>query len=294
MVVIGATNDPNVLDQALVRAGRFDTRLEIPLPCCTDRIDILDYYLNKIKRGKDINVKRVAAMTPGASGADLSNLVNQAAIRAVTRESRLVMMDDIDWARDKILMGRERKSVVLSDLEKRRVSAHEAGHAVVAFFTEGSNKLHKATIMPRGHSLGLTQLVPDGDEHLVTYQQLLASIDVFMGGRAAEELFFGRNQVTTGCISDLSGATTLAKQLVTKCGYSQKFGLNFVEDQTNGFSFSQLETKIHEEIKLILEASYTRALKLLQSHSQAHTHLSEALMKHETLDEKQIREILSS
>ncbi|KAF0992336.1 hypothetical protein HZS_4703, partial [Henneguya salminicola] len=254
IVLIGATNDPKSINlSALIRAGRFDTHIEVPLPSFKDRVEILDYYVKKVARSPDVNIDRIAALTPGASGADLSNLVNQAAVRAVNRKSKVVAMVDIEWARDKILMGRERKSIIFTEDEKKRIADHEAGHAIVAYYTPGSRNLHKATIIPRGSALGVTHLLPERDEYLLSYKQLLASIDVSMGGRAAEELIYGSDQITTGCSSDLVNATNIAKKLISEYGYSQTFGLNSLENEITSSISPQLDLKVHDEVKKMLD-----------------------------------------
>ncbi|KII63229.1 ATP-dependent zinc metalloprotease YME1L1 [Thelohanellus kitauei] len=293
IVFIGATNDPKVLDPALVRAGRFDTVINVPLPCFKDRIEIIQYYVDKVRKGPDINVERLASLTPGASGADLANLINQAAVRAVSRRSSVVTNKDVEWARDKIFMGRERKALAFSDFEKKRIADHEAGHAVVAYYTKGARRLHKATIMPRGMSLGSTHLIPERDEYLMSYEQLLASIDVCMGGRAAEELLYGKNQITTGCSSDLSHATDVARKMIANYGFSKDFGLNYFDAEISSSHASDLDVKIHDEVKKILDESYERAINILKQHYKKHQDLSDALVRYETLDDNQISEILT-
>ncbi|KAF1743825.1 hypothetical protein MXB_4236 [Myxobolus squamalis] len=287
IVLIGATNDPKVLDPALVRAGRFDTHIEIPLPCYRDRIEIIKYYVQKITVSNDIDIERIASLTPGASGADLSNLVNQAAVHAVNRNSTKVTMSDIEWARDKILMGRERKAVVFTELEKKRIADHEAGHSIVAYYTTGSRKLHKATIIPRGSALGVTHLLPERDEYLTSYQQMLASIDVSMGGRAAEEIIYGPDHITSGCSSDLANATYIAKKMISDYGYSQAFGLNALDVEKSNPVSPELDVRIHDE------ASYLRTVKLLKERLREHKRLSDALLANETLEEDEIKRILS-
>lgn len=296
VIVLGATNRRDDLDQALLRPGRFDVEVVVPTPDFTGRKEILTHYLSKIL-SKEINVDQLARGTTGFTGADIENMVNQAALRAAIDGAETVTMKHLENARDKVLMGPERKSR-LPDEEANKITAyHEGGHAIVAYYTKESHPLHKVTIMPRGPSLGHTAYIPEKERYHVTKQQLLAMMDTMMGGRAAEELIFGADKITSGASSDLKQATSIASHMVRDWGMSEKVGLRTIES-SKGFgvapevlSPSTVEG-VDNEIKKILNDSYERAKTILRQHAKEHKALAEALLKYETLDAEDIKAIL--
>jgi cell division protease FtsH len=225
VIIVAATNRPDVLDRALLRPGRFDRQITVPNPDIIGREQILNVHIKKIISAPDVDVKTVARGTPGFSGADLANLVNEAALMAAKSNQRLVGMKDLENAKDKIMMGAERKSMVMQQDEKELTAYHEAGHAVVAINCANSDPIHKATIIPRGRALGLVMRLPERDQFSVTRAKLIDDLAVAMGGRAAEELIFGYDKVTTGASSDIKQATRMAKSMITKWGLSDKMGL---------------------------------------------------------------------
>lgn len=296
VIVLGATNRRDDLDQALLRPGRFDVEVVVPTPDFTGRKEILTHYLSKIL-SKDINIDQLARGTTGFTGADIENMVNQAALRAAIDGAETVGMKHLENARDKVLMGPERKSR-LPDEEANKITAyHEGGHAIVAYYTKESHPLHKVTIMPRGPSLGHTAYIPEKERYHVTKQQLLAMMDTMMGGRAAEELIFGADKITSGASSDLKQATSIASHMVREWGMSERVGLRTIESSksfgapTEVLSPSTVES-VDVEIKKILNDSYERAKSILKQHAKEHKALAEALLKYETLDAEDIKAIL--
>ncbi|XP_070712301.1 ATP-dependent zinc metalloprotease YME1L1-like [Pempheris klunzingeri] len=280
LIVIGATNLPEALDKALTRSGRFDNEIHIPLPSYNDRIEIFEHFMKKVKTHPSVSAELLANLTPGLSGADISNLVNQAAQHASIAEKSFVMVEDFDWAREKVAFGRERKSLIMSEHDKKITAYHEAGHAIAAFYTKDADKLHKASIIPRGTSLGATQTLPEREQLHQTYNELQAHIDVCLGGRAAEEIIFGINQVTTGCSSDLSKATDIARAMVTVFGMNHNVG--YISSDTKNLS-EATQAIIDNEVKIILQKSYDRVKNLLKTHSEQHIRLANELIKRETL-----------
>lgn len=296
VIVLGATNRRDDLDQALLRPGRFDVEVVVPTPDFTGRKEIFTHYLSKIL-SKDINIDQLARGTTGFTGADIENMVNQAALRAAIDGAETVGMKHLENARDKVLMGPERKSR-LPDEEANKITAyHEGGHAIVAYYTKESHPLHKVTIMPRGPSLGHTAYIPEKERYHVTKQQLLAMMDTMMGGRAAEELIFGADKITSGASSDLKQATSIASHMVREWGMSERVGLRTIESSksfgapTEVLSPSTVES-VDVEIKKILNDSYERAKSILKQHAKEHKALAEALLKYETLDAEDIKAIL--
>ena len=218
-MVIGATNHEESLDPAAVRPGRFDKKIHVPLPDVNGRTDIFELYLSRIHKGEDVSARKLAEMSPGFTGAEIENLVNTAITEAVHKTKELADMSDFEYARDRIMMGIERKKLSMSDKDRLLTAIHESGHAIVCYFTPGAKKLYKATIVARGASLGATFMVPDESDMLsTTKEKVLANIDVAMGGHLAEKLFVGHEKVTTGCSSDLRGATNLAYEAVRRYG----------------------------------------------------------------------------
>nr|XP_017003101.2 ATP-dependent zinc metalloprotease YME1L isoform X2 [Drosophila takahashii] len=296
VIVLGATNRRDDLDQALLRPGRFDVEVMVSTPDFTGRKEILGLYLTKILHD-EIDLDMLARGTSGFTGADLENMINQAALRAAIDGAETVSMKHLETARDKVLMGPERKAR-LPDEEANTITAyHEGGHAIVAFYTKESHPLHKVTIMPRGPSLGHTAYIPEKERYHVTKAQLLAMMDTMMGGRAAEELVFGADKITSGASSDLKQATSIATHMVRDWGMSDKVGLRTIEAAKGLGTGDTLGPNTIEavdaEIKRILSDSYERAKAILRKHTKEHKALAEALLKYETLDADDIKAILN-
>ncbi|XP_011136885.1 ATP-dependent zinc metalloprotease YME1 homolog [Harpegnathos saltator] len=288
VIVLGATNRRKDLDKALMRPGRFDVEIYVNKPDYSGRKEILDLYLAKILT-HDVDTVYLARCTTGFTGADLENMINQAALRAAIDEAEYVTMKHLEYARDKVLMGPEGK-LKLRDEEVNRITAyHEAGHALVAFFTKDATPLHKVTIVPRGPSLGHTSYMHEKDVYHVTKSQLLANMDAMMGGRAAEEIIFGPEKVTTGASSDLAEATKIAETMVKNYGMSEKVGFRSILENKklfsneNTYAPSTNET-IDNEVKQLLQESYERAKAILKAHAKEHKQLAEALLQYETLN----------
>ncbi|KAH8413790.1 hypothetical protein KR222_008227, partial [Zaprionus bogoriensis] len=296
VIVLGATNRRDDLDQALLRPGRFDVEVMVSTPDFTGRKEILSLYLEKILHD-DVDLDMLARGTSGFTGADLENMINQAALRAAIDGADTVSMKHLETARDKVLMGPERKAR-LPDEEANTITAyHEGGHAIVAFYTKESHPLHKVTIMPRGPSLGHTAYIPEKERYHVTKAQLLAMMDTMMGGRAAEEIIFGTEKITSGASSDLKQATSIATHMVKDWGMSDKVGLRTIESAKGLGPGDCLGPNTVEavdaEIKRILSDSYERAKAILKKHTKEHKALAEALLKYETLDADDIKAILN-
>lgn len=287
IVVIGATNFPEILDKALTRPGRFDSKVIVPMPDVRGRKEILELYLKTVPCGDDVDSKIIARGTVGFSGADLSNLVNQAAIRAAVESEPYVTMKHLEWAKDKIIMGPERKSAVIDEKNRMMVAYHESGHAIVALYTPDALPVHKATIMPRGQALGMVSQLPETDELSLSKKQLLAKMDVCMGGRVAEEIVLGKDNITTGAYSDMETATKIATSMVLKYGMSEKVGVIQINEIDK---LSPAMREIAEnEINLLLKHSYERARHILTSHAVEHKRLAEGLLTHETLDAEEVK-----
>lgn len=286
IIVIGATNFPESLDQALVRPGRFDRHVTVPLPDIRGRTEILTQHTKDIPLEDEIDLEIIARGTPGFSGADLANLVNMAALNAAIAGSRMVSTANLEHARDKILMGPERKSAVLSSDTKRLTAYHEGGHALCCLYTQGALPVHKATIMPRGPALGMVMQLPDRDMTSMSRKQMLAKLDVCMGGRAAEELIFGSREVTSGASSDFRQATQLAEAMVTEYGMSEKLGRVTYE---KGNASTEVRGIIDAEVRRLLDEAYGRALKLLKEREGELHRLASALLEHETLTGDEMR-----
>uniref|UniRef100_A0A4W4F402 ATP-dependent zinc metalloprotease YME1L1 n=1 Tax=Electrophorus electricus TaxID=8005 RepID=A0A4W4F402_ELEEL len=290
VIVIGATNFAEALDNALVRPGRFDMQVTVPKPDVRGRTEILNWYLKKIKVDSAVDAEIIARGTVGFSGAELENLVNQAALKAAVDGKEEVTMKELEFAKDKILMGPERRSVEIDKKNKTITAYHESGHAIVAYYTKDAMPINKATIMPRGLSLGHVSMLPENDRWSETRAQLLAQMDVSMGGRVAEELIFGGENITTGASSDFDGATQIAKMMVTRFGMSNKLGVMTYADLSK--QSPETQAAVEQEVRVLLQDSYERAKKLLKTYSKEHKKLADALLTYETLDAKEIQMVL--
>jgi len=303
VILIAATNRPDVLDPALLRPGRFDRQVVVPNPDILGREKILKVHMRKVPLAPDVDARIIARGTPGFSGADLANLVNEAALLAARLGKRIVTMAEFEAAKDKVMMGAERRSMVMTDEERRLTAYHESGHAIVAVKTPASDPVHKATIIPRGRALGMVMRLPEGDRISVSREKLYADIAVAMGGRIAEELIFGKEKVTSGAASDIQMATKIARAMVTQYGMSEKLGpLTYAENEQEIFlGHSVTQTKnisentaeaIDAEIRRIVDEAYGRARKILEDNlDQLHT-LAKALLEYETLTGEEIRALL--
>jgi len=303
VILIAATNRPDVLDPALLRPGRFDRQVVVPNPDINGREKILKVHMRKVPLSPDVEARTIARGTPGFSGADLANLVNEAALLAARIGKRVVSMAEFEAAKDKVMMGAERRSMVMSDQEKRLTAYHEAGHAVVALHEEESDPIHKATIIPRGRALGMVMRLPEGDRISVSRAKLKADLAVGMGGRLAEEIIFGADKITTGASSDIKYATDMARRMVTEWGMSDKMGpLAYGENDQEVFlghsvtthkSVSEATAKaIDEEIRGIIDAAYARARQTLTDHMDELHALAKGLLEYETLSGDDISTLL--
>ena len=304
VIVIAATNRPDVLDPALLRPGRFDRQVVVPLPDMLGREQILKVHMRKVPVSDNVDAKIIARGTPGFSGADLANLVNEAALFAARHNKRLVDMNEFDKAKDKIMMGAERRSMVMSDDEKKLTAYHEAGHAIVGLKVPSHDPVYKVTIIPRGRALGVTMFLPEGDRYSYSKERLESQISSLFGGRLAEELIFGADKVTTGASNDIQRTTELAHNMVTQWGLSEKLGpLTFGEDEGEVFlgrSVTQHkaisdETAhiIDEEVRNIVERNYERARTILVENMDILHAMSDALIKYETIDKNQIDDLMN-
>jgi cell division protease FtsH len=303
VILIAATNRPDVLDPALLRPGRFDRRVVVPRPDVKGREGIIKVHMRKVPIGEDVDITLLARQTPGFAGADLENLVNEAALLAARMNKERVDMADFEVAKDKVLMGSERRSMIISDEEKRNTAYHEAGHALVAKLVPGTDPVHKVTIIPRGMALGLTQQVPIDDRHTYTRDYLLGDLAVFFGGRAAEELVLGN--VTTGAGNDIERATELARKMVCEWGMSEKLGpmtfgkkdeeIFLGRDFTQRVDYSETTAvQIDAEVRRLLMDAYERAKLLLRRNLGALHRVAEALLERESLDGADIDQILQA
>lgn len=301
VIVIAATNRPDVLDPALLRPGRFDRQVVVPLPDIRGREQILAVHMRKIPVGPDIDASVVARGTPGFSGADLANLVNEAALFAARRNARVVSMADFENAKDKIMMGSERRAMVMSEDERRNTAYHESGHAVVAYLLPKSDPVHKVTIVPRGRALGLTMQLPEADRYAYDRQYILTRIAILFGGRIAEEVFM--NQMTTGASNDFERATQHARDMVMRYGMSEKMGpMVYAENEGEVFLgrsvtktthiSEQTMREVDQEVRRIIDEQYALARRLIEENSDKMHAMANALLEWETIDAEQIKDIM--
>ncbi|KAD0384264.1 hypothetical protein E3N88_44344 [Mikania micrantha] len=269
IILMAATNLPDILDPALTRPGRFDRHIVVQNPDVRGRQEILDLYLQDKPLAEDVDVKALARGTPGFNGADLANLVNVAAIKAAVEGAEKLNAAQLEFAKDRIIMGTERKSMFISEDSKKLTAYHESGHAIVALNTDGAHPIHKATIMPRGSALGMVTQLPSNDETSISRKQLLARLDVCMGGRVAEELIFGRDHITTGASSDLQSATELAQYMVSSCGMSDAIGPVHIKERPG----SEMQSRIDAEVVKLLRDAYSRVKSLLNKTGDQQSHL---------------------
>jgi len=303
IILIAATNRPDVLDSALLRPGRFDRQVVVGNPDILGREAILKVHIKKIDAGPDVKLRTIARGTPGFSGADLANLVNESALLAARKNKRIVTMVDVEEAKDKVMMGAERRSMVMSEDEKKLTAYHEGGHAIVALNEKVSDPIHKATIIPRGRALGMVMRLPERDQLSVTREKMYSDIAVAMGGRIAEELIFGHDKVTSGASSDIDMATKMARNMVTRYGMSKELGpLAYGENEEEVFlgrsvtrqqnMSEETAKKVDSEVKKIVEVGYERAKKVLTEKIDDLHKLAKALLVYETLTGDEIRDLI--
>src|SRR5476651_337076 len=303
IIVIAATNRPDVLDPALLRPGRFDRQVVVPLPDVRGREQILKVHMRKVPLGDNVKPSVIARGTPGFSGADLADLVNEAALFAARGNKRSVTMEEFDRAKDKIMMGAERRSMVMTEEEKRNTAYHESGHAIVGLSVPEHDPVYKVTIIPRGRALGVTMFLPEADRYSTSKRQLESRIATLFGGRIAEELVFGADAVTTGASNDIERATELARNMVTRWGLSDRLGPQTYSEESGEVFLGRSVTQhkqvsdvtahvIDEEVRRVIDNNYQRAYKILQTNMDKLQTMSEALIKYETIDEEMIKDIM--
>jgi cell division protease FtsH len=304
VIIIAATNRPDVLDPALLRPGRFDRQVVVPLPDVRGREQILKVHMRKVPIADDVRPAIIARGTPGFSGADLANLVNEAALFAARVNKRSVSMDEFEKAKDKIMMGAERRSMVMSEDEKRLTAFHESGHAIVGRLVPDHDPVYKVSIIPRGRALGITMFLPEDDRYSYSKRRLESQLSSLFGGRVAEELIFGEDCVTTGAANDIERATRIARNMVTKWGLSEKLGpLSYEEEEGEVFLghsvtrhkniSSDTQNTIDLEVRTLIDRNYQRAKQLLTDNIKKLKIMADALMKYETIDSDQIDAIMS-
>ncbi|BBF91803.1 ATP-dependent zinc metalloprotease FtsH [Blastochloris tepida] len=303
IILIAATNRPDVLDPALLRPGRFDRQVVVPNPDVVGREQILKVHVRKVPLAPDVNLKTIARGTPGFSGADLMNLVNEAALMAARRNKRMVTQQEFEDAKDKVMMGAERKSMVMTEEEKLLTAYHEGGHAIVALSVPATDPVHKATIIPRGRALGMVMQLPERDKLSMSYEQMTSRLAIMMGGRVAEELVFGKNKVTSGAQSDIEQATRLARMMVTRWGFSDQLGtVAYGENQDEvflGMSVSRQQNiseataqTIDKEVRRLVEEGHSEATRILNERRDALEALARGLLEYETLSGDEIKNLL--
>ena len=291
IIVIGATNFPESLDKALTRPGRFDKMVTVGLPDIRGRAAILRQHMKKITASKDVNIENIAKGTTGFSGAQLSSLINQAAVFACQQNATAVNMSHMEWAKDKILLGAEMKSMVLPEATRKATAYHEAGHAIMALYTKHTEPLYKATILPRGNALGVTFQLPEADKYDITKAECLARLDVCMGGKAAEEVIFGKEHTTSGCGSDLRSATKMARNVVTSYGMNEKVGPVELTENWEMWS-GKVKDLADQEVIQLLKESEERSRQLLKNKDKEFRRLAEALIDYETLDRAEMDKVI--
>jgi cell division protease FtsH len=303
IIVIASTNRPDVLDPALLRPGRFDRQVVVPNPDVAGREKILRVHMRNVPLASDVDVKIIARGTPGFSGADLANLVNEAALMAARRNRRMVLHRDFEEAKDKVMMGAERKSMVMSDEEKKKTAYHEGGHALVALSVPAADPVHKATIIPRGLALGMVMQLPEGDRHSMDYEQMTSRLAIMMAGRVAEELIFGKNKITSGASSDIQAATGLARNMVTRWGYSETLGTVAYGDNQEevflGHSVARTQNvsedtaqKIDLEVRRLVQGGLDEARRILTERLDDLHSVARALLEYETLSGEEILNVV--
>jgi cell division protease FtsH len=304
IIVIAATNRPDVLDPALLRPGRFDRQVVVPLPDIRGREQILKVHMRRVPLADDVNPGTIARGTPGFSGADLANLVNEAALFAARANRRVVAMNEFDLAKDKIMMGAERKSMVMSEKEKRNTAFHEAGHTIVGRLVPEHDPVYKVSIIPRGRALGVTMFLPEEDRYSHSRRALVSHISSLFGGRIAEELILGPDGITTGATNDIQRATEIARNMVTKWGLSERMGpLTYDEGHEEVFlgrsaamgtkkTSDETAKRIDEEVRRIIDEAYATARRLLTDNMDKLHAMAEALIQYETLDADQIDDVM--
>ncbi len=303
VIVIAATNRPDVLDPALLRPGRFDRQVVVPLPDVRGREQILRVHMRKLPLAEDVKPQVIARGTPGFSGADLANLVNEAALFAARANRRTVSMEEFERAKDKIMMGAERRSMVMDEQEKRLTAYHEAGHAIVGLSVPEHDPVYKVTIIPRGRALGVTMFLPETDRYSTSKRRLESRIATLFGGRIAEEMIFGPESVTTGASNDIERATEIARNMVTRWGLSDRLGPLTYSEESGEVFLGRTVTQhkqvsdvtahaIDEEVRRLIDTNYQRARDILQANIDKLHKMAEALMKYETIDEEQIKDIM--
>jgi len=301
--VLAATNRPEILDRALLRPGRFDRRVQVQPPDTRGRFMILKVHTRHVPLADDVDLEVLAATTVGMVGADLANLVNEAALIAARANRRTVSMDEFDKAKDKIMMGAERRSLVMSEAEKKLTAYHESGHAIVGLSVPEHDPVYKVTIIPRGRALGVTMFLPEEDRYSYSKQRLMSQMKSLYGGRLAEELVFGPAYVTTGAANDIERATDIARNMVTKWGLSDRLGpLTYTEDDGEIFLGRSVTRHkqvsdvtahaIDEEVRTLIDTCYGEAKRILESNRDKLDLMAAALMKYETIDESQIKDIM--
>ena len=304
IILIAATNRPDVLDPALLRPGRFDRQVVVPNPDIIGRENILKVHVRKVPLAPDVNLKTVARGTPGFSGADLANLVNEAALMAARRNKRMVTQGEFEDAKDKVMMGAERKSLVMTEEEKMLTAYHEGGHAILALNVAATDPVHKATIIPRGRALGMVMQLPERDKLSMSFEQMTSRLAIMMGGRVAEEMVFGTNKVTSGAQSDIEQATRLARMMVTRWGFSKELGaVSYGENQDEvflGMSVARQQNvseataqKIDIEVRRLVEEGHDEARRILEAKRADLEALAKGLLEFETLSGDEIKDLLA-
>jgi cell division protease FtsH len=302
IILIAATNRPDVLDPALLRPGRFDRQVVVPNPDLNGREKILRVHMRNVPLAADVNVKTLSRGTPGFSGADLANLVNEAALMAARKNRRMVTMRDFEDAKDKVLMGAERKSMAMSEEEKRNTAYHEGGHAIVALSVPSADPVHKATIIPRGRALGMVMQLPEGDRYSMNYTQMTSRLAIMMGGRVAEEIIFGKHNVTSGASSDIEQATKLARAMVTRWGFSDDLGVVAYGDNQDevflGHSVARQQNVseataqvIDREVRRLVQEGWNEANRILTERLEDLHTLAKSLLEYETLSGEEIQNL---